>query len=708
MDKKIVFGFSYVFISVLIMLPFASVDGAIPGSGKGAAYQTAEAMNAATPLSFGSEIIKGLKTLKKSKGFHRLNKGVRAAVRQLNKATTPRAANKARKALAVARSAAQKPVSEVMADASRKAFNSAKANGPISGTGKLLGRASVAAGLYQVGYDAKKGWDKGGAPEALKQGLGTMAGNQVNTEAMVYGASLGAPAGPLGCVVGGLCGYVAVNFPIPGVGGSIKEGVEYLVKNNPVTKALDAAGKIQAERNAWAALSEAERRKRIAEFKGKQDEMMGVMEQSLKERSEMDRIAKELRNKNMGMSEDEAKRQTKALWEWHSEENKKREDKRKAAEEAKKKQAKAGYEKKAPSNKDELIEALRKTGLSEDEARRQAEAMLKMTSEQNKKREEKRKAAAEAEKKKQEADEGWGAAENGYGDDKSKGGGWGDGGYEQLSPADRYIDGIMSATESCDYQQALNLANKALAEDPKNAWLRQNYSTLQLNVRRLNNYNSAIDSAVAALESGNVDVGLAALGMAMENSSTQCGQQNLVKSLLADAERIVKMEEKLKRKADIEKAKWEAEKSAYERNRRRVKYERDQAERKRNARALQNTLMGILGAVTKARSRSSTTGAGNSGVDPYSDDIIQRKVRENERKYGDLMKKYNKSKNSSFTAPRVPRRQISKPAPRSSSNISQSRDKPSGNNAVGGVLAPATGGYECSGPKEFCNENQLK
>ncbi|MBL3526341.1 MAG: hypothetical protein JMN27_07965 [gamma proteobacterium endosymbiont of Lamellibrachia anaximandri] len=323
---------------------------------------------------------------------------------------------------------------------------------------------------------------------------------------------------------------------------------------------------------------------------------------------------------------------------------------------------------------------------AEEEKRRKVEEEKARLAEQNKQKE-------------TEADDGWGSAESGYGDEAPKtaasgeealtdkiteimltepdperrkelirqairkhaGGGqqggaddgaWGDGGYEQASPAEQYVSAIRAANADGDFQRAMRLANQARDADPEHAWLNQNYGTIQLLAERDKRYREAIQNAISNLERGNVDESIDALKRAMQNASTRLGQDQDVRTLLEDAKRIAQME----REEAIERARREGERSAYERDRERARYQQRREENRRSAQALRGALMGVLGAVSQAKAARSTSTTVNPGA--YSDDIIQRKVRENQRKYGDLMKKYEQSHRQNLhTAPKTPRRQ---------------------------------------------------
>ncbi|MCG7943364.1 MAG: hypothetical protein JAY61_09700 [Candidatus Thiodiazotropha taylori] len=370
------------------------------------------------------------------------------------------------------------------------------------------------------------------------------------------------------------------------------------------------------------------------------------------------------------------------------------------------------------------------------------------------------KLADEAQQKKQQEDDGWGSAESGYGDEpiakaltseealteriteimlsepdpqkrkalireaiREHGGGagsetadqgsdWGDGGYEQVSPAERYVSAITAANDACEYQRALALANEAHGLDPDHPWLSQNYPTIQLLAQRDQAYRRAIGSAIDSLEQGQVSGSIGSLKTAMQNASTHCGQDDRVRGLLQDAKQIAKLE----REAVIDEARREGARSAWERDQARARLERDRAERRRSAAALRGALMGALGAVNQAQTARSST-AGSTSSANNGDDIFDRMAKENERKYGGMMEKYRESQ-SSFTAPKGRQTTVSdqtdwQTRPRSPEpGRSPGTPPPSQDGGIlpppgGGILPPSTGGYECTGSREWCDENRF-
>lgn len=280
--------------------------------------------------------------------------------------------------------------------------------------------------------------------------------------------------------------------------------------------------------------------------------------------------------------------------------------------------------------------------------------------------------------------------------------GWGDGGYEKVSPAEQYVDPIIDANAACDFQRALELADRALEADPEHDWLRQNYQTIDELAKREQAYLNAIEAAISNLEQGKINACVDSLKTAMQNASTQCKQDEMVNAILDDAKKIAELE----RQDAIEEARIEGERNANRRDRQRAAYERRSAERKRSAQALQGSLMGVLGVVNQTRMSSNSSPNSSS-----QDDYFNRVAKENERKYGDLMDKYHRSHNTykvpakgtllpSSGSGTVDAGWMNKPIQKTPAASPATND--AGWNA--GPLGPPTGGSECSGPSGWCDQ----
>jgi hypothetical protein len=245
------------------------------------------------------------------------------------------------------------------------------------------------------------------------------------------------------------------------------------------------------------------------------------------------------------------------------------------------------------------LEEARKQAEAEEEARKKAEA------------EEEARKNAEAEKA------AWG--EGGYEEttDAEKTAGkkaeaekaaWGEGGYEETSPgaslAARLVKGILEATQSCDYLRALALADQAWAAQPDNAWLKHNYGNIQLSARRLIAYNSAYNTALLNLKSGDYPQATAALSIAMNNASIDCGQDKIVRTL---HERATEIEKMVTRESIINKAKREGEWSASKRDRERERYAQELELQKRSAQALHGVMLDALKAASQGNSNGNSS-----------------------------------------------------------------------------------------------------
>ncbi|MET0071578.1 MAG: hypothetical protein ABW096_16200 [Candidatus Thiodiazotropha sp.] len=295
-------------------------------------------------------------------------------------------------------------------------------------------------------------------------------------------------------------------------------------------------------------------------------------------------------------------------------------------------------------------------------------------------------------------------------------GGWSEGGYDTGSTFDGVIEQIHAAAQRCDYRQAVHLAEQVLAQDPDNKWVNANYPQLQEWVGRGERYQQSIEAAIQSLEQGNVDASLSALNRAMENASTQCGQDQIVSSLRDQAKRIVEME----REAVIEQARRESIRDAREKAAARDRDWHREEERRRTAESMHTIMTGIVNALDRSSRHSTTPPPSHGG----NEDIVDHLVKENERKYGDQMEKWRQSNRTSIRPPKSPPRSTATTGndswmrrhpddyPSASSSGSASSDSSDSVSSAplppagGGVLPPATGGFECSGPKDWCDEQR--
>jgi hypothetical protein len=212
--------------------------------------------------------------------------------------------------------------------------------------------------------------------------------------------------------------------------------------------------------------------------------------------------------------------------------------------------------------------------------------------------------------------------------------GWGDGGYQQISPEERHISGITAAHQSCDYPRALQLAELARAEIPANPWLQQNYATLEILARRSINYRKALNGAYQALENGLVNESIGLLKQAMQNASLPCGQDQQVLSLLEQAKLIAQME----RDEAIEQARRRSIANARDSESYRVAIEKKRAEREVIGDLLTGNLLGLLGAFSTKET------ANFPKAEPHSDqEMVQKLVGEAERDNSEVLNKWRQS-----------------------------------------------------------------
>jgi len=464
--------------------------------------------------------------------------------------------------------------------------NSSFSSAGLKGLGKVLEGAGNAQIVYQAIDKANEGYQKGGVPRASLEAFGSYTDNTFTGEAVAYGASVGGlVGGPLGIFVGGIGGLIVkygsdeVLNKMTGENGGLQGAIGKLGENlSNLDEALKLLDAWEKERQSLTALSQ------------QTDRMDAVG------------LQKQITERRLGSG----------YAQWRQEEAarlREEERKRKAQYKKAKEWEKAEAEKKMLQEARERIEAERK---------KLQEAQEKLEAERKRLEEERKKSIAEAAaKKKAEAnEESWGKGS--YGEDpdvaedaekkaEKEKNAWGDGEYEETGSADNYIRQISAANAACDYHRALDLANRAIAENPENTWLKQNLGTIQLLVKRSDFYFRQLNIATNALKAGNYSASVNALNTAMQNASTQCGQDAMVRNLHEQAIHIVEM----KKNSIIEKARWEAESSAYERDRARQRYDQNQADRMRDARALQGALLGVLRAVNQGGG-SGHTGSGYS------------------------------------------------------------------------------------------------
>lgn len=227
--------------------------------------------------------------------------------------------------------------------------------------------------------------------------------------------------------------------------------------------------------------------------------------------------------------------------------------------------------------------------------------------------------------------------------------GWGDGGYQQISQEEIYISGINAAYQACNYQRALQLGKQARDQIPNNAWLQQNYATLEILARRSVNYQKALNGAYQALEQGKVGDSIGLLKKAMQNASVQCGQDQQVLSLLEQAKQIARME----REEAIERARQRSIASGHDSESYRLEIAKKKAEREAFGDVLTGNLLGLLGAFSSADTSNYPK------TEPHSDqEMVQKLVQDSEQNNSEILNKWRKSQGWS-TTPATP---VDKPA----------------------------------------------
>ena len=183
----------------------------------------------------------------------------------------------------------------------------------------------------------------------------------------------------------------------------------------------------------------------------------------------------------------------------------------------------------------------------------------------------------------------------------------------------------------------LQIADQARNEIPDNAWINQNYPTMQILARRGNNYQKALNNAYLALEKGEVTQSITYMRVAMQNASVQCGQDKQILSLLDQAKLISRMA----REEAIEKARQKSVQNAHDSQRYKAEIEKKRADRKAFGQALSGNLLGILKAVNS--SGSSSNYLNNLPSSNNSEDMFNKMARDTETNNKDILNKWRKS-----------------------------------------------------------------
>lgn len=172
--------------------------------------------------------------------------------------------------------------------------------------------------------------------------------------------------------------------------------------------------------------------------------------------------------------------------------------------------------------------------------------------------------------------------------------GWGT--AAAVSPEQRAIDQILAAKDVCDYQTAEQLAAQARRQYPANAWLKDNYPAFQTLAQRDRNYRQALQSARYAMDNGRAADSLAHLRTAMENASSQCGQDQKVRGLHAQATQMADVQ----REQAAERARQESYARQQRETEQRALDEQARLRREAEAREVQQGLLDALTTLQRA------------------------------------------------------------------------------------------------------------
>lgn len=212
--------------------------------------------------------------------------------------------------------------------------------------------------------------------------------------------------------------------------------------------------------------------------------------------------------------------------------------------------------------------------------------------------------------------------------------GWGDGGSRQEKPEDEMVNRIVAANKACDHQLALALADRARKQGSSNAWLNQNYATLQLLSTRSKSYQQAVNNAYLALEQGRINESVEYLKDSMTYASIPCGEDQQTMSLLDLARQMALMD----REDAIEQARARAMQDGHDSDQYRARIEEKRAEREAFGNMLTGSLLGLLQQVSSGGSSNDTN---NSTA--QDDDIFDKLVRDSEENNREILNKWRAS-----------------------------------------------------------------
>jgi hypothetical protein len=212
--------------------------------------------------------------------------------------------------------------------------------------------------------------------------------------------------------------------------------------------------------------------------------------------------------------------------------------------------------------------------------------------------------------------------------------GWGDGSSRQEKPSDEIVSRIVAADKACDHQLALALADRARQQGLSNAWLNQNYATLQLLSRRSQSYQQAVNNAYLALEQDRINESVDYLKDAMTHASIPCGEDQQIISLLDLTRQMVLMD----REDAIERARARAMQDGHDSDQYRARIEKKRAEREAFGNMLTGNLLGLLKQVSSGGSSSDT-----KKPTAQDEDIVDKLVRDTEEKNREILNKWRAS-----------------------------------------------------------------
>ncbi len=191
---------------------------------------------------------------------------------------------------------------------------------------------------------------------------------------------------------------------------------------------------------------------------------------------------------------------------------------------------------------------------------------------------------------------------------------WSGGFEDDVTQVDEWVQEIFRLSKVCAYSEALALADKVLEVEPGHAWVNENYPSLKEWAQRGKTFRRSLESAYQSVRQNETDLTVSYLQEAMENASSQCGQDQMVQQALDDAIK----QSGGKREEAIARAKLRRRQILDQSHRQRVQT-RQKRKSSGGSRALENALGNIL------RSLNQPSG-GSVGGFTTSEELIQRRV----------------------------------------------------------------------------------